>query len=278
MFHKNFKRYILMLLLSTLIGCQLSENVSIATNSQNQVIQINKKDLKERLTIRTDHLIDGNVPVNKHERRAYQYSENYIIEGKTSSKKVALTFDDGPSQYTLQIVNKLNKYNIKATFFMTGNAIQSFTDLVKQLHHEGHLIANHSWDHTNANEYQVLENYWQEQILPTNNLIKHITGITPSLFRPPFGSTTDKIVHKLITQKMKTVIWSIDTQDWNNEINTPKHIAALAIKHAHPEAIILMHDGGGNRQSTVDALDEIIQHYRELNYQFVTVEELISSH
>ncbi|MDT0602923.1 polysaccharide deacetylase family protein [Thalassotalea castellviae] len=276
--NKNLKRYILALLLTTFIGCQSAENLSIQTNSQNQVNQIYKHDLKERLTIRTDHLIDGIVPVNSHEKRAYQYPESYIIEGKTYSKKVALTFDDGPSKYTLQILNKLNEYNIKATFFMTGNAIKSFPNLVKQLHDEGHLIANHSWDHSNANEYQVPENYWQEQILPTNNLIKHITGVTPSLFRPPFGSTTEKIVNKLITQKMKTVIWSIDTQDWNDNINTEKNIAALAIKYAHPEAIILMHDGGGNRQSTVDALDEIIQHYRQLDYQFVTVEKLISSH
>ena len=266
-----------MLVILTLLSCQSIEGHFTQNTTSNNTQKISP-ELKERLYIRGDHYVNGKVPLNRHEKRAYQYQDNYIIEGKTKTKKVALTFDDGPSEYTPQIINKLNQHHIKATFFMVGTAIQSFPDLVKKIHSQGHLIANHSWDHTNATEYQVVDEYWQAQISSTNNVIKKLIGASPSFFRPPFGSTSDKIVKKLANQQMKTVIWSIDTQDWNNKTNSAKNIATRAIKHAHPESIILMHDGGGNRQSTVDALDEIIQYYQALNYEFVTVEELISSH
>jgi peptidoglycan/xylan/chitin deacetylase (PgdA/CDA1 family) len=270
MFNKNLKRCTPFLLF-IFWGCQSLNS----TATSNIAVAENNHKLKKRFYIRSEHYEEGKEPLSKHEKRAYQDPDNYIIEGKTTSKKVALTFDDGPSVYTDKIINKLNEFKIKATFFMVGTAIKKYPDLVKKAHNEGHLIANHSWDHSNANKHQYIDQYWQEQITSTNNLIQNLIGITPTLFRPPFGSTSEHIVEKLAENNIKTIIWSIDTQDWNNTINSAKNIAAIAIKHAHPESIILMHDGGGNRQGTVDALDEIIQYYQQLNYQFVTVEELI---
>ncbi|MDG1750240.1 MAG: polysaccharide deacetylase family protein [Thalassotalea sp.] len=274
MFNKILKRCPLLLFLLVFVGCQPLNNLSAPPKKTQNI----SHEFKDRLFIRSDNYLAGKAPIDTHEKRAYKYPKNYIIEGNKNTKKVALTFDDGPSIYTTKIIQKLNNYKIKATFFMVGNAIQSFPDLVKKIHNEGHLIANHSWDHTNANEHQYIDKYWQEQITSTNSLIKQLTGITPSLFRPPFGSTSEKIIEKLAENNINTIIWSIDTQDWNNNINTAQNIASIAIKHAHPESIILMHDGGGNRQGTVDALDEIIQYYQQLNYQFVTVDELIALH
>jgi peptidoglycan-N-acetylglucosamine deacetylase len=270
MLSKQIKRCTLLLLL-IFMGCQPLDKLFTSPLP----VQENNHQFKKRFYIPSDHYIDGKVPLSNHEKRANKYQHDYIIAGKTTTKKVALTFDDGPSMYTEKIINKLNDYKIKATFFMVGKSIKKYPDIVKKAYKSGHLIANHSWDHSNANNHQFLDKYWQEQISSTNKLIENITGFTPSFFRPPYGSTSENIVEKLATNKMKTIIWSIDTQDWNIDINTAKNIAITAIKHAHPESIILMHDGGGNRQGTVDALDEIIQHYRQLNYQFVTIEELI---
>ncbi|MCO4798608.1 MAG: polysaccharide deacetylase family protein [Colwelliaceae bacterium] len=274
MFTRKLKQLSFLLFSLSIISCQQRD----FSPEINQNTLKKSHNIKTRLYIRNDNFIAGKIPVSHHEKRAQKYSKNYFIEGKTTSKKVALTFDDGPSMYTTKIINKLNSYNIKATFFMVGTAIKKHPELVKSIHQQGHLVANHSWDHSNANEHQSIEKYWENQILATNDLLEKITGVVPKLFRPPFGSTTDKKVEKLIEKKMKTVIWSIDTQDWNDDTNTTKNIASLAIKHIHPESIILMHDGGGNRQGTVNALDEIIQHYRQLDYQFVTVDEIINSY
>lgn len=273
MIDRNIKPLSYLIFAFVMIGCQQPKTSSVF--SKNSLDK--SHETKKRLYIRNDNFIDGKAPVSHHETRAYKYPNSYFIEGKNISKKVALTFDDGPSKYTNQIINKLNYYNIKATFFMVGTAIQKYPKLVKSIYEQGHLVANHSWDHSNANKHLAIDKYWNNQVLATNNLLEKITGVAPQLFRPPFGSTTDKKVEKLIEKKMKTIIWSIDTQDWNDEINTANNIASLAIKHSHPESIILMHDGGGNRQGTVDALDTIIKHYRQLGYQFVTVDKIIKT-
>lgn len=252
-----------------ILGCQQSPLSSNKDESNKNTVTD-----KKRRYVRINNLSEKDTPVSLHEQRAKAYPSFYIIEGNNNDKKVALTFDDGPDQHTQKVVEKLNKFNVKATFFMIGQKISSQSSLVKSMHQQGHLLANHSWDHTKASQYQDADSYWSEQIAPTNQIIQETTGLIPTLFRPPYGNISDPQILKLIDNKIKTVIWSIDTQDWNDNINTKENVASHAIKHAHPEAIILMHDGGGNRQGTVDALSDIIEHYRQLNYQFVTVDEL----
>lgn len=212
---------------------------------------------------------------NTDDKRASLYPDTYILNGDAAEKKIALTFDDGPSVYTKKIIQKLNSYNIKATFFMVGYKIIDNKPFVKEIHNQGHLVANHSWDHTNANTYSSPELYWQEQVAPTSQLITEITGIKTPLFRPPYGSLLENQLPKFIENNTRIIIWSIDTNDWNDETNTALNVAEKATTQAHNGGIILMHDGGGNRQGTLDALDDIIKHYQQLNYEFVTVNEML---
>lgn len=213
---------------------------------------------------------------SSQEQRAELYPHAYYLMGDPEKKQIALTFDDGPSIYTRKIVEKLNDNNIKATFFMVGYKIEQNIELVKEIHQYGHVIANHSWDHTNAKEYDSASAYWQAQVEPTNKLIRKITHIETPLFRPPYGKLLNEQIPMLLDKETKIIIWSIDTKDWDDKTNNAQNVAEKATTLAHPGGIILMHDGGGNRQGTLDALDNIIKHYQALNYEFVTVNQMIN--
>lgn len=249
--------------------------VTLCILSGCQQLPDNELNKKQRLYIRNPNLSVDKIAVSSHELLAHKYPKHYIIEGHGNNKTIALTFDDGPSNYSQKLLDVLASHNVKATFFMVGIAIHRHQELAKDLHLSGHLIANHSWDHQNANNYDNSTLWWNEQIAPTNQLIKRITGKKPQFYRPPFGSISEQQAIMLKNNSIKTIIWSIDTQDWNDNTNTSVNVANLATVTAHPEAIILLHDGGGNRQGTVDAIPQIIKHYQDKGYRFVTIDELL---
>lgn len=213
----------------------------------------------------------------EHEHRAKMFPQHYMLEGKHTSKTVALTFDDGPSRHTIAIVKLLAKHNVNATFFMLGTQMQQHPNIVNQVISNGHEIANHSWDHSDMLHYTDLEIFWQQQVNKQRNISQSMIGKKSLLFRPPFGRISDQQVQYLAERNIKTIIWSIDTQDWNEQTNTVANLVTSATEFMHPEAIILMHDGGGNRQNTVDALDNIISQYLTNGYTFVTVSTLLNS-
>jgi peptidoglycan/xylan/chitin deacetylase (PgdA/CDA1 family) len=99
--------------------------------------------------------------------------------------------------------------------------------------------------------------------------------VTPRFYRPPYGEITDEQVAFLARKGMKVLLWSVDSRDWNPALNSVEQIETELISHQHEEAITLMHDAGGNRQNTVDALPAIIEHYKEQGYRFVNLETLL---
>lgn len=212
-----------------------------------------------------------------HELRAAKFGQHYILEGLTSKKLVALTFDDGPSQHTLDVLKVAKNYQIPVTFFMLGAAMQKQPDIVQHAFRLGHQIANHSWDHTDAQTYATPEALWQSQIAPQMDISQQIIGESSSYFRPPFGSINNEQVHFLAEKNITTVIWSIDTIDWNELDNAPQTLVKRATLYSHPGAIILMHDGGGNRSNTIHSLSSIIRYYQQNGYTFVRLDTLLSS-
>ncbi len=217
------------------------------------------------------------VIIGDHENKAQQFPQHYIIEGPFNNKTVALTFDDGPSEHTLSLLNVLKKHHVKATFFMLGNQMQQYPKIVQSVVNNGHEIANHSWDHDDMLNYKNIDLFWQNQVNKQIKITQKIIGKTPRLFRPPFGRISSQQVQFLAQQNIKTIIWSIDTQDWNEQTNSVNNLVKAATQYMHPEAIILMHDGGGNRKNTVKSLAAIINHYTEHGYQFVTVSDLLNT-
>lgn len=252
-------RTIILLALVNLLGCQTTNNVAKASG-------------------KIPHIRGESINLNGfHETKAKTFGSSYILEGNTSEKMLSLTFDDGPSEYTLAVAEVLAKYQIPATFFMLGNAMQRHPDIVKTIHKQGHQIANHSWDHLDVSTYKSPQDFWQKQVAPHSTTLNQIVGFSSNIFRPPYGSITDTQVQHLIANDMVTVMCSIDTKDWDDNNNAPATLIKRATEYAHPGAIILMHDGGGNRQNTVDALPGIIEFYLDKNYQFVRLDTLLDA-
>ena len=180
-------------------------------------------------------------------------------------KVVALTFDDGPSKYTNKILNILKKYNACGTFFLIGNKVEFYSDVLKRMLEEGSEIGNHSYDHKLLT--RLSKEDFQEEINKTQKAIKKVTGFTPTLFRPTYGGYTN--VLKSYTD-LKFVLWDVDSRDW--QVKTKDKILNNILPNVKSGSIVLMHD---NHEYALDALEDILVNLKEQGYKFVTVSELL---
>ncbi len=216
------------------------------------------------------------VPIAVFNQQAAENIGMYFIEGHTNHKKIALSFDDGPSVgYTQQVLDILHHYNIKATFFVTGENLNRFPEIARAALEAGHTLANHSYAHSH-NAGLSPENRWTQSIERTNQLFAEHLGFRPRLFRPPYGEISNEQVAFIYGKGMQTILWSMDTRDWYNTQEGGTQIIVDAVNtHMHEESIVLMHDAPQQRQNSVDALDDIIIHHLENGYEFVTIDKLI---
>ncbi|MDZ8184853.1 MAG: polysaccharide deacetylase family protein [Nostoc sp. ChiSLP02] len=202
-----------------------------------------------------------------------RYQGTIVKEAKQiqQEKTIALTFDDGPwPESTKQVLDILKSNNIKATFFVVGQNLKNYPELGKEIVAQGHVIANHTWHHWYHFFNQQAAAF---EIDRTTDLIYQVTGVKTTLFRPPGGMMHNGLVAYAKGQKYTIVMWSADSIDYKQPA-VPKLINNV-IKDSKPGGIVLMHDGGGNRSKTVQALPEIISNFRKQGYRFVTVPELL---
>lgn len=231
--------------------------------------------LKTDLLVRTPDINEfDQVPIADIRAMGLQHWGDYIVEGFSHRKIAALTFDDGPSSYTQQVLDILKTKHVTANFFLTGASLRSFTDFAQQAARDGHMLGNHTLNH-NHNAGLSPTELWDTVIQPTNDLFAEYLGFEPRLFRPSYGEISSGQVDYLVQRGMKSILWSIDTRDWNTASVSVGDIIDACNDNIHPEAIILMHDAGGNRQNTVDALSDIIDFYHDQGYRFVRLDELL---
>lgn len=191
---------------------------------------------------------------------------------KTDEKLVAITFDDGPwDGTTQQVLEILRQYQIKATFFWIGIQIQRFPDLARQVVSEGHAIGNHTWRHPLHNLDEMTA---AAEVGNTARLIQEVTGVEPTLMRPPGGNLKGQLVPYAQKQQQIVTLWSVESRDY--AVSAPL-IVHNVLSQVYPGAIVLMHDGGGNRSATVQALPQIIEGLQKSGYRFVTVPELLAA-
>lgn len=130
----------------------------------------------------------------------------------TSGKRVALTFDDGPHpKNTLKIIDLLDKYDAKATFFMLGNRVDFYPEVANRVADEGHELGNHTWNHkdlTTLSKEEIIQ-----EVEKTNEIIKSATGREPTVFRPPFGAVNEQVQQSISSP---SILWTIDTLDWQS--------------------------------------------------------------
>lgn len=195
----------------------------------------------------------------------------YQLIGK--EKIVALTFDDGPHPiYTPQILDILDQYQAKATFFMIGSRMEKYPDVVREVSARGHLIANHTYTHPyNLRTLSPEKLKWEIDQCQQN--MQTIAAQNTYLFRPPRGILNQEII-KMVQEKGYTIVlWGICT--FNREAPTPEMMAARVIKQAHPGQIVLLHDGRTDfRWKDVEATRLIVASLSRQGYRFVTLEEL----
>jgi len=202
-----------------------------------------------------------------------------IYKVKTSEKKIALTFDDGPSpDWTPQILDALKSENIKATFFMIGHHVQSYPEIAKRVADEGHTIANHGYAHCVMLYYKPAE--IEEEVKYTEHVIREVTGQTTKYFRPPKAWLRKSIKEKIKSMGYHVVLWSLNSKDWVS-FNHKTMVRYLSRKIKNGD-IILFHDSGnvlkaegGDRRQTVKCIPLLAKTLRAKGYSFCSVAELI---
>lgn len=193
-----------------------------------------------------------------------------LFKGKEIEKKVALTFDDYLGEKVFDILDVLDKNNVKATFFIIGNSIDENHTVLEELAKKGHEAANHTWDHMNS--FTLTEDEFRAQLIATQLRIECYTGAPAVSFRPPGGYYNSKMIRIAQEIGLKTVLWSLNSSDAEAG-NSPGVIKDIITKWVHPGAIIVMHT---NRDATISALPAIIRELKQRGYEFVTVSEMLA--
>lgn len=195
------------------------------------------------------------------------------IEVSPQNRVVALTFDDGPWQKgTPKVLEILRQQKVPATFFMIGRHIQMYPQIAQQVVAAGHGIGNHTWSHKfkPASPEEIIA-----EIENTTYLLKKATGLRTDLFRPPGGHLHNGLVDYANQKKYLTVMWTVDPAD-SKPKTTRQHILDHVLKATKPGSIILLHDGGGDRSATIQALPQIISGLRSQGFSFVSIPELLA--
>jgi len=184
------------------------------------------------------------------------------------TKVAALNFDDGPSPvYTPQILQVLTAADVPATFQIIGELGAAWPNLLAQEAADGMTLTNHTWTHTDLTRLSPAG--WPGEVDRTTNLITSVTGEPVKCLRPPYGNTDASILSQLARRSLGELMWDVDPSDYlrpGTAVIVNRVLSAL-----HPGAIIVLHDGGGDRSQTVAALPAIIGGIRAAGYTLVSV-------
>lgn len=207
--------------------------------------------------------------------RSFQLFGRLVNRVETDKKVIALTFDDGPKPgYTEEILEILDAEKIKATFFLLGCDIEAFPEQTKKISLSGNEIGNHTYSHRRMLLVTARRVAWE--IEKTAALIKNAGYEKKTLFRPPFGTKFIALPWYLKNHDIVNVTWDIEPETDKESESDSGRIADYVVRHAKPGSIVLMHVMFDSRQSTMQAVPEIVQRLKDEGYQFVTVSELIA--
>lgn len=228
-----------------------NQNLGIDTTSREDKI-INEEDNSKE-----NEILDENNDVDDKEK------DN--IKEKKPLKYVALTFDDGPSSFTEEIIDLLQKYNYNATFFVLGNKLNlNYKDILKKSIKNGNEIGVHGYSHRSFTKMRQAT--MEEEITKTKKYIKNLTGYESTLVRPPYGNITKTIKNYNLGPY---ILWNNDTLDW--KLRDANKISSRLINSIEDKSIILMHD---TYLTTFKALEIILPYLKENNYVVTTVSKI----
>ena len=211
------------------------------------------------------------ITVTKPEQNCVIIAQD--IHPDNGEKIVALTFDDGPSEYTAGCMQVLAEHNVPAMFNIITNKISSMPSIVAEEIQAGHIVASHTWSHQRLSRISSEEIY--KELADAASLLKTTAGRDCMYLRPPYGSMDERGWLASKGNVSASFYWTHDTFDWS----TPgvEKIVSNCTGNMEPGSVILMHDGGGDRSQTIEALPQIIAEWEAAGYRFVSVDELMAS-
>ena len=190
---------------------------------------------------------------------------------KTDDKKVALSFDAAwGADDTIKILDILDKYNVKVTFFMTGGWVNSYPDMVKEIYSRGHDLGNHSENHKQMSKLSADEQ--RTEIMSVCDKVKELTGYDIFLFRPPYGDYNNTLIDTVYSCNIYPIQWDVDSLDWKDYGVSNIIKTVTGHKSLGNGSIILMHNGA---KYTADALETVITTLQSQGYELVPISELI---
>ncbi|MCD6116475.1 polysaccharide deacetylase family protein [bacterium] len=185
--------------------------------------------------------------------------------GDRGKKEIYLTFDDGPYPvYTYQILDILDKYNIRGVFFLEGSKVEKYPEIVKDIYDQGHIAGNHSYSHQSL--LFKSSNFILEEIRKTDDVINDITGLKPVFFRPPYGRFDLRFKRIMQQTGHKLVLWSLLSYDYS--CIRKESIFNIVRKNAVSGSIIVFHDGLETSRVTIEVIPEIIEYFLNEGYIF----------
>ncbi|WP_299439095.1 polysaccharide deacetylase family protein [uncultured Aquimarina sp.] len=189
---------------------------------------------------------------------------------KFTEKKIAITFDDGPDPNTLKILEVLNTYNVKGTFFCIGKQIEKYPDILLRIIEENHIIGNHTFTHDKLIDIYSTDKFTKE-IEDADTIIEKISGKKPLLFRPPYGITNPKIARAVKKTGHSVIGWN--KRSFDTTIPSEKVILKRITKNLKGGDVILLHD---TKIITVAVLEQLLLFLQSNNFTTVTIDELFS--
>lgn len=193
---------------------------------------------------------------------------------KTDSKRIALTFDDGPHPYlTGRILEILERYDVQATFFMVGVNVINYPDAAREVIRAGHEVGNHTFSHghmARLNKSEV-----ERELGLCEDALEELCEYRPHLFRPPEGAVNAYIEHCTEDNDYSLILWSLDTRDWEHK--NADEIVERVLSQIQAGDIILMHDYIGRHSQTPEALEILLPKLLEAGYEPVTVSQLLGT-
>lgn len=194
----------------------------------------------------------------------------YCENPNEKQRKIALTFDDGPTEFTPQILALLDQYSAKATFFCIGKNVEKHPETVKRTFENGYIIANHSYSHSHFFDFFGRRKVTQE-LQKTDGLIQDIIGKRPRFFRPPYGVTNPAIARALKVTGHHVIGWNIRSMDGVS--NDESKIYNRIVRQIQPGAVVLLHDTSG---ASVRVLEQLLLFLQANNYTVVPLDGLLN--
>ena len=242
-------------------------NVTETVSAENEnILQLPRKENKKEV-VPSNIYMDTSSKPEENIKSTENSSVLKLKQGVTYNLPdgyVALTFDDGPSIYTKEIVEILKQYNVGGTFFFVGNNVNKYPEYVTYVQSSGYSIGNHSTSHKELTK--ISKGEIKEEIDLTESYLKEITGQSIDLFRPPYGSMNNDLLTTISDRNFKTIMWNRDTEDWNSRDTNA--IINYVFETESSGSIYLFHE----LEATVEALPIIIEHFQSQGLKIVSLQ------